>query len=589
MSPPLETIPEHLREYITEQDPSLYTPIDHAVWRYFMRVSQAFFAKHGHPLFAKGLIATGISTDRVPLVSEMDKALRKLGWRAVAINGFIPPSIFLEFQALKILAIACDIRKLENIGYTPSPDIIHEAGGHVPIVADPAYRAYLEAYGEVARNAIITRYDLELYDAVFELSGIKEDPHSTPEQVTAAQKKFEEVARREVRPSEAALLTRMAWWTTEYGLIEMNGEHKIFGAGLLSSVSESFHCLRPEVKKIPFSVKACIETSYDITRPQPQLFVAKSFEQLTLGLQEIASTMAFRRGGRYGLELGIEAQNTVTAVLDSGLQLSGIIQNALYAPDGTECALTLTGTRQAAFGDQAIERILSAELPAEWLVPLFSESVLQTGIEELEQKLEGTGLVAKGGHRIHGKLKRSILPGKSARILILEQARILSPGGRVLWDEPGRILPLPLASRVVSVFGGAADRRNFLLKNRKASKKVHSHESNLTAENSTLNFLYGKVREFRDGSVGTTLPSGRYETTLPPGRRSIDLRPLESVIRQLDEGFPDDWLLRLELYELFRRWAPGNALTKELQEKLNALKGASADQREMIERGMELI
>jgi phenylalanine-4-hydroxylase len=317
--------------------------------------------------------------------------------------------------------------------------------------------------------------------------------------------------------------------------------------------------------------------------------VAKSFEQLTLGLQEIASTMAFRRGGRYGLELGIEAQNTVTAVLDSGLQLSGIIQNALYAPDGTECALTLTGTRQAAFGDQAIERILSAELPAEWLVPLFSESVLQAGIEELEQKLEGTGLVAKGGHRIHGKLKRSILPGKSARILILEQARILSPGGRVLWDEPGRTLPLPLASRVVSVFGGAADRRNFLLKNRKASKKVHSHESNLTAENSTLNFLYGKVREFRDGSVGTTLPSGRYETTLPPGRRSIDLRPLESVIRQLDEGFPDDWLLRLELYELFRRWAPGNALTKELQEKLNALKGASADQREMIERGMELI
>ena len=210
MNAPLESIPEHLREYITEQDPSLYTPIDQAVWRYVMRVSKDFFAIHGHPLYVQGLSTTGISTDRIPLVSEMDAALRKLGWRAVAINGFIPPAIFLEFQSLRILAIACDIRKLENIGYTPSPDIIHEAAGHVPIVADPEYRKYLEAYGEIARNAIITKADLELYEAVFQLSEIKEDPHSTPEQIAVIQKKFEEVSNREVKPSEAALLTRMA-------------------------------------------------------------------------------------------------------------------------------------------------------------------------------------------------------------------------------------------------------------------------------------------------------------------------------------------------------------------------------------------
>jgi len=96
MKAPLEHIPGHLQEYITEQDPSLYTPIDQAVWRYVMRVSKHFFGKHGHPLYQQGLETTGISTDRIPLVSEMDTALRKLGWRAVVINGFIPPAIFLE-------------------------------------------------------------------------------------------------------------------------------------------------------------------------------------------------------------------------------------------------------------------------------------------------------------------------------------------------------------------------------------------------------------------------------------------------------------------------------------------------------------
>jgi phenylalanine-4-hydroxylase len=570
MNPPLETIPEHLREYITEQDPSLYTPIDHAVWRYFMRVSQAFFAKHGHPLFGQGLVATGISTDRVPLISEMDAALRKMGWRAVAINGFIPPSIFLEFQALRILAIACDIRKLENIGYTPSPDIIHEAGGHVPIVADPAYRAYLEAYGEVARNAIITKYDLELYEAVFELSEIKENPRSTRDQIAAAQKKFEEVAGREVKPSEAALLTRMAWWTTEYGLIEMDGTPRIFGAGLLSSVSESYHCLRPEVKKIPFSVNACIQTSYDITRPQPQLFVARSFEQLIQGLQEFASTMGYRRGGRYGLELAIEAENTVTAVLDSGVQLSGVIGSAHYTAEGDECAFTLRGTRQFSFQDEANDSMTHLPLPKEILIPLFPDSILQANPEDIERKLHGSGLHAKGGFRVQGRVQKTVRMGNTARVLLLEQARIFDSANRLLLSESGKLLPLPLASRVTSVFGGAADRRNFVLRNQKVSKKVHSHETNLTAENTTLNFLYRQVRDFRDSG-------------------NTDVRYLEAVIRQLDEYFPEDWLLRLELYELFKKWGPDHVAAAALHKRLCALQEKDPDRREMIGRGLELL
>ena len=95
-------IPEHLLEYITEQDPSLYTPEDHAAWRFIMRVSQKFFSQHAHPLYIRGLKATGISTERIPLISEMNAELNKMGWGAVAVNGFIPPSVFLELQSLKL-------------------------------------------------------------------------------------------------------------------------------------------------------------------------------------------------------------------------------------------------------------------------------------------------------------------------------------------------------------------------------------------------------------------------------------------------------------------------------------------------------
>ncbi len=150
-------LPKHLSQYVTVQEYDQYTSIDHAVWRFILRISVEFFKTEAHPLYLRGIAETGMAIDRIPRISEMDAALKKFGWRAVAINGFIPPSIFLEFQARKILAIACDIRQIENLGYTPSPDIVHEAAGHAPIVADPEYRAYLEAYGEAASKAIMSR------------------------------------------------------------------------------------------------------------------------------------------------------------------------------------------------------------------------------------------------------------------------------------------------------------------------------------------------------------------------------------------------------------------------------------------------
>ena len=561
MNAPLEEIPEHLREYITEQDSSLYTPIDQAVWRYVMRVSKAFFGKHGHPLYLQGLTATGISTDQIPTVAQMDQALRKLGWRAVAINGFIPPAIFLEFQSLRILAIACDIRKLENLGYTPSPDIIHEAAGHVPIVADPAYRTYLEAYGEVARNAIITKYDVELYEAIFELSEIKEDPNSTPVQIEASQKKFELIASQEKEPSEAALLTRMAWWTTEYGLIEKNGVPLIYGAGLLSSVSESFNCLKDRVKKIPFSLEASIKTSYDITKPQPQLFVAKSFEELTQALDQFANSMAFRKGGVFGLKRAESAQNTTTAVLDNGIQVSGIMSDIVVSDTDEEAGFFVSGTKQISFHDEAYEELSHHHLGTKVFFPLFEKNVINASPVDIQRKLHGSGLHAKNGLRVQGRFKKEVLAGKLGKILVLEKVKITNVDGKIIYEERVKDYPLLLASKVSSVFGGAADRKNFVMKNQSMSKKkVKSHQSNLTPENLKLSFLYQRVRDYRETNEN-------------------NLKSLEVLLNDLNQNFPQDWLLRLELLEIFQKQKTDSVLIAD----------QNPNQRDMIVRGMELV
>jgi len=568
-SPNHQDIPEHLQEYITEQDPSLYTPEDHASWRFIMRVSKAFFKDHAHPLYLAGLEATGISSERVPLISEMDAALRKMGWRAVAINGFIPPSIFLEFQSLKILAIACDMRKIENLGYTPSPDIVHEAAGHAPIVCDPHYRSYLEAYGQVARNAIISKEDLELYNVIFDLSEIKENPKATPAEIALVQKRFEAVASSITEPSEAAVLARMAWWTTEYGLIEMNGKPLIYGAGLLSSILESHLCVLPSVKKIPFSLDAVLKTSYDITRPQPQLFVAKSFETLTTALEEFANGMSFRRGGTYGLETAEKAQATVTVAMDSGIQISGVVSSFETTGDSVE-SFTLIGTKQFSYHEEAMTEISSTHFGSKIYFPLFDSSISTISLTDIQKKLHSNGLPTKSGNRITGNFKKEIRLGAGGRLIVLEKTKVVSSEGKVVFEDKTHLYPLLLGSKITSVFGGAADRKEFALRNSNLKKKVASHKTNFKTGNEHFCENYTKIRALRI--------SGKHDYEL-----------LDGILKLVPVTQSRSWLQLLEILELYKKWGQPHANVGLIEELLKKHAQENTKLKEQIQMGLELL
>ena len=102
-----KNIPSYLKEYIVEQNYSSYTSIDHACWRFIMRISKDFFSKHAHNSYLEGLDKTGITVDRIANIDEMNNKLSQIGWLAVPVRGFLPPSIFMKFQSLGILPIAC--------------------------------------------------------------------------------------------------------------------------------------------------------------------------------------------------------------------------------------------------------------------------------------------------------------------------------------------------------------------------------------------------------------------------------------------------------------------------------------------------
>src|ERR1700737_4879755 len=314
--------PKHLLQFAVDQRYDDYTSVDHAVWRFIMRQNVFFLREYAHKVYFQGLLDTGISFERIPRIEEMNDILGKIEWGAVAGEGFIPPAAFMEFQAYKVLVIACDMRQIHHIEYTPAPDIVHEAAGHAPIIVDREYSNYLQRFGEVGARAMSSKRDFELYQAIRHLSILKEQPNSEPKEIEKATKLVEERQKNLGEPSEMARLSRLHWWTVEYGLIGTQENPKIYGAGLLSSIGESVSCLEPAVKKIPYSIDAA-NMPFDITTKQPQLFVCRDFEHLRDVLEEFASQMAFMIGGLEGINKAIECKNTTTCEYSSGLQVSG--------------------------------------------------------------------------------------------------------------------------------------------------------------------------------------------------------------------------------------------------------------------------
>ncbi|MDX2014134.1 MAG: aromatic amino acid hydroxylase, partial [Myxococcaceae bacterium] len=291
MAPTVTSLPAHLQRYVVDQAYEQYTPRDQAVWRHILKRLRGHLETRAHSVYLQGLDATGIDLERIPKLETMNEKLAPLGWSAVGVRGFIPPAVFTELQARGVLAIAADSRSHEHIAYTPAPDIVHESAGHAPILADAAYARYLKACGEVGFKAIASAEDRAMFEAIRNLSVVKEDPFSTRDDVVHAENRLAAAAASVRYASESTRASRLYWWTAEYGMVGTLEQPKLYGAGLLSSIGEAEHCLTDAVRKVPLSL-ACTTTAYDITRMQPQLFVARDFGHLNDVLDQFKNTLA---------------------------------------------------------------------------------------------------------------------------------------------------------------------------------------------------------------------------------------------------------------------------------------------------------
>lgn len=569
----LDKLPKHLMSLVIDQPYNAYTEQDHAVWRYVMRQNVKYLSRVAHGSYLDGLKKTGISIGRIPRMYGMNRILKEIGWAAVAVDGFIPPAAFMEFQAYNVLVIAADIRPIDQIEYTPAPDIIHEAAGHAPIIADPHYAEYLRLFGEIGSKALSSANDYRQYEAIRHLSILKANPYTKREAIEKAEKVLDEIEQQMGGNSEMSLIRNLHWWTVEYGLIGDLHQPRIYGAGLLSSIGESFSCLKPEVEKLPYSIDA-VNYSFDITTRQPQLFVTPNFDYLTAVLHQFAERMALRRGGFYGLQKAIASENTATAVYSSGLQVSGTFSEVLtncgeaaYLKTNSPTQLALNNRELEGHGKvyhadgfgSPIGNFKNSTVPPELL---STSELVELGIAEGENcKIE-----FENGVVVEGRLD-DILRKADKNLLFTFSDCQVHFQDKILFEPAWGKFDMAVGERISSVFSGPADANAFELEflppHEKTHKIIHS-ESSLS-----LHSLYAQVREIREAEGSTS--------------------ELKTVFQTLKQNYPNEWLLPLEVLEILEKQNLHNDLAGEITAYLLKKQEVEPTLVNLISNGLSLV
>ena len=530
-------LPKHLHKFVVKQPYDEYTAQNQAVWRYVMRMNVDYLGKVAHASYIDGLKKTGISVEKIPHMQGMNRILKEIGWAAVSVDGFIPPNAFMEFQAYNVLVIASDMRTIDHIEYTPAPDIIHEAAGHAPIIANPEYAEYLRRFGEIGAKAISSAKDYEMYEAIRLLSILKEDPNSTQKDIDEAQEKVEWLQDNMGELSEMAQIRNLHWWTVEYGLIGTLENPKIYGAGLLSSIGESKWCMKDEVQKVPYTLDAA-NVSFDITKPQPQLFVTPDFAHLSLVLEQFANKMAIRTGGLKGIEKLIDSKSLGTIELSTGIQVSGVFTNVKTDENNKAIYIQTTGPTALANRDKElighgtnyhaegfgspIGKLKGINIPIENMSP---RDLKAYGIYEGEQ----VTLEFEGGVKVVGEVITGTRDLRGRILLISFKNCTVTYGDTLLFHPDWGVYDMAVGVEVVSAFAGPADVASFGDVGKVSETKTHKIQ--YSESDKKLYSLYDKVRGMRESGT-------------------ISEKDIEEIFNEVNTSFKNDWLLPLELLEL---------------------------------------
>jgi phenylalanine-4-hydroxylase len=225
------------------QDWNAYTNHEHFVWSLLYERRTRQLEECGASSFLDGMKAVGLSATCVPDLTRINRRLQTLtGWQAVPVSGFLEPSAFFLCLAERRFPTTVTVRPMQQLDYLPEPDIFHDVFGHIPMHADPVFADFLQAFGKVATQC-----------------------------------RTEEEHRQ---------LTRLFWFTVEFGLIEEAGAIKVYGSGLISSAADCANALSDQCERRPFSLDAVYAQDFAIDNLQSVLFVIRSLDELFAAVTE---------------------------------------------------------------------------------------------------------------------------------------------------------------------------------------------------------------------------------------------------------------------------------------------------------------
>lgn len=222
-----------------------YTDHDFAVWRTLYNRQLPLLQQYGSSSFLAALNAIGFNADHIPNFAKVNRTLGGLtGWQLTVVPGLVQQHEFFELLAQKIFPATCWLRTMEELDYIEEPDMFHDVFGHVPLLANDAYAAFMQAFGRLA---------LQWKD----------------------------------EPALISLLSRIYWFTIEFGVIKEQGKNKAYGAGIMSSPGELLHCMQPNTPVHMFDATTILDTAYRTDVLQEQYFAINTFAQLYDAMPEV--------------------------------------------------------------------------------------------------------------------------------------------------------------------------------------------------------------------------------------------------------------------------------------------------------------
>ena len=568
-------LPLHLRKYIVEQEYDKYTSVNHAVWRYVMRQNYSYLKNVAYYPYIPGLKKAGLTIEKIPSLQEINDALSEIGWGAATVDGFIPPAAFMEFQAYRVLVIAADIRQLEHIEYTSAPDIIHESAGHAPIISDAKYNQYLSYLGKMGTKALFSSKDYELYESIRALSILKEMANVDQADLANAEALVLHNQQNLGAPSEMALLSRLQWWSVEYGLIGDIDHPKIYGAGLLSSIGESASCMQPEVKKIPYTIDA-LQYGYDITKEQPQLFVTPTFQNLIDVLQQFENSMAFRLGGLESVLKAIECKNICTATFSSGVQVSGVFSKVHKDQHEQIKYINTMGPTTLCFNDQLLDGHGPDYHAAGFGAPVGQLLNISKKLEDCtKEDLNQLGLVLdatvqlnyENGIQVNGTLIGVTFKEDKLILITFKNCSVTDTDGNSYFEPSWGNYDMAIGNTIVSVFNGIADK--IIFEDQLYVSPQRTNQQNYTDKDVKYQDLFQQIRNYRE--------------------QGIQDDSLLIIWENLQKEFSEDWLGALEILELADVNPHYTALANEIRAYLNAQMKKHSKYNKLIHDGLSII